>query len=61
MPENKTKATNVSVKAYIDGLTDPIRRVDAKELVELMQTSFRRKTQTLGTIHCWLRQLSLQI
>jgi hypothetical protein len=33
MPENKTKPTTASVTAYIDALTDPIRRSDAKELV----------------------------
>ena len=43
MPENKTKATNVSVAAYIDGLTDPTRRSDAKELVELMQRASGEK------------------
>jgi len=37
MPENKTKATTLSVGAFIDALTDPARRSDARELVELMQ------------------------
>jgi len=37
MPENKTKATKVSVSAYIEGLTDPTRRSEARELVEVMQ------------------------
>ena len=36
MAENKTKATNASVTAYIDALTDPARRSDAKQLVQLM-------------------------
>lgn len=37
MPENKTKATNLSVAAFLDALTDPARRSDARELAELMQ------------------------
>jgi len=37
MAENKTKATSLSVPAYIDALTDPTQRSDAKELAQLMQ------------------------
>jgi hypothetical protein len=37
MPENKTKATTSSVGAYINAVTDPTRRSDAKVLVQLMQ------------------------
>jgi hypothetical protein len=48
MPENKTKATNVSVSAYIDGLTDPERRSDAKELVEVMQRVSGEKPRLWG-------------
>ena len=48
MPENKTKATNVSVTAYIDGLSDPRQRSDAKELVELMQRASGEKPRLWG-------------
>ena len=37
MAENKTKPTRLSVAAFIDALTDPARRADAKALVKLMQ------------------------
>jgi hypothetical protein len=37
MAENKTKPTTSSAGAYIDALTDPMRRSDAKVLVQLMQ------------------------
>ena len=37
MAENKTKPTTSSAGAYIDALTDPTRRSDAKVLVQLMQ------------------------
>lgn len=37
MAENKTKPTLSSASAYIDALTDPTRRSDAKVLVQLMQ------------------------
>ena len=48
MPESKTKATNVSVSAYIAGLTDPIRRSEAKELVEVMQRASGEKPKLWG-------------
>lgn len=38
MAENKTKPTKLSVAAFIDALTDPIRRADAKALVKLLQS-----------------------
>jgi hypothetical protein len=37
MAENKTKPTEVSVAAFIDAMTDPAKREDAKVLVKLMQ------------------------
>lgn len=37
MAENKTKPTTSSAGAFIDALTDPTRRADAKLLVQLMQ------------------------
>jgi hypothetical protein len=48
MPENKTKATTLSVTAYIDALTDPTRRSDAKELVQLMQQASGEKPRLWG-------------
>ena len=48
MPENKTKATTLSVGAYIDALTDPTRRSDAKDLVQLMQRASREKPRLWG-------------
>ena len=39
MAENKTKPTKLSVAAFIDTLTDPARRADAKALVKLMQSA----------------------
>ena len=48
MPENKTKATAVSVTAYIDALTDPTRRSDAKELAQLMQQASGEKPKLWG-------------
>ena len=37
MADNKTKATTLSVPAYINALPDPTQRSDAKELAQLMQ------------------------
>jgi hypothetical protein len=37
MAENKTKATEVSVTAYIDAIEDDTRREEAKVLVKLMR------------------------
>ena len=48
MPENKTKATTLSVTAYIDALTDPTRRSDTKELVQLMQQASGEKPRLWG-------------
>ncbi len=39
MAENKTKPTKLSVAAFIDALTDPARRADAKALLKLMQNA----------------------
>lgn len=46
--ENKTKATTASVAAYIDALTDPARRSDAKELVQLMQSAAGERPKMWG-------------
>ena len=48
MPENKTKATTLSASAYIDALTDPTQRSDAKELVRLMQRASGEKPKLWG-------------
>jgi hypothetical protein len=48
MPENKTKATILSVGAFIDALTDPTRHSDARELLELMQRASGEKPRLWG-------------
>jgi hypothetical protein len=48
MPENKTKATALSVGAYVDALTDPTQRSDAKELIQLMQRASGEKPKLWG-------------
>ena len=49
MAENKTKPTTVSVAAFIDALTDPTRRADAKALVKLMQSATGEKPKMWGS------------
>jgi hypothetical protein len=48
MAENKTKPTKLSVVAFIDTLTDPARRADAKALVKLMQSAAGEKPKMWG-------------
>jgi hypothetical protein len=48
MAENKTKATKVSVSAFIDAITDEGRRSDAKALVKLMQKASGEKPTMWG-------------
>jgi hypothetical protein len=48
MAENKTKATKVSVSAFIDAITDQSRRADAKALVKLMQKASGEKPKMWG-------------
>jgi hypothetical protein len=48
MAENKTKATKLSVARFIDALTDPARRADAKVLVKLMQSAAGEKPKMWG-------------
>ena len=48
MAENKTKPSKVSVTSFIDTLTDPARRADAKALVKLMQTAAGEKPKMWG-------------
>ncbi len=48
MADNKTKATKLSVAAFIDALTDPNRRADAKALVKLLQSAAGEKPKMWG-------------
>jgi hypothetical protein len=48
MAENKTKPTKLSVAAFVDALTDPARRADAKALVKLMQSASGEKPKMWG-------------
>jgi hypothetical protein len=48
MADNKTKATNVSVAAFIDALTDETKRADSKALVKLMQLATGEKPKMWG-------------
>ncbi|MGH9498540.1 MAG: DUF1801 domain-containing protein [Terriglobales bacterium] len=49
MRENKTKATTLSVSAYVDNLPDAAQRSDAKELIQLMRLASGEKPQMWGT------------
>jgi hypothetical protein len=48
MAENKTKPTKLSVAAFIDALTDPTRRTDAKVLVKLMRRAVGEEPRMWG-------------
>lgn len=48
MADNKTKPTKLSVAAFIDALTHPVRRADAKALTKLMQNAFGEKPRMWG-------------
>src|SRR5215471_14894830 len=48
MAENKTKPTKLSVAAFVDGLTDPTKRADAKALVKLMQSAAGEEPKMWG-------------
>lgn len=48
MAENKTKPTTLSVTAFVDAVTDPARRADAKVLVRLMQSEAGEKPKMWG-------------
>jgi hypothetical protein len=48
MAENKTKSTKLSVVGFIDGLTDPAKRADAKALVKVMQSAAGEKPKMWG-------------
>ncbi len=48
MTDNKTKPTKSSVAAFINALTDPTKRTDAKALVKLMQSAAGEKPKMWG-------------
>jgi hypothetical protein len=48
MPENKTKATALSVTAFLDEVPDEGRRADAKALLKLMQSATGEKPKMWG-------------
>ncbi|HZI58231.1 MAG TPA: DUF1801 domain-containing protein [Verrucomicrobiae bacterium] len=48
MAENKTKATKVSVSAFIATVADPTRRADAKTLIKLMESATGEKPKMWG-------------
>ena len=48
MTENKTKPTKLSVAGFIDGLTDPAKRADAKALVKVMQSAAGERPKMWG-------------
>lgn len=48
MADNKTKPTDVSVAAFVDALTEPARRSDAKALVKLMRNATGEKPKMWG-------------
>lgn len=48
MADNKTKPTKFSVAAFIDALTDPVRRSDAKALLKLMQNAAGERPRMWG-------------
>jgi hypothetical protein len=48
MADNKTKPTELSVTAFIDAITDPTKRADAKALVKLMQDAAGEKPKMWG-------------
>ena len=48
MAENNTKPTKLSVTAFINAVSDPSRRADAKALVKLLQGATGEKPQMWG-------------
>lgn len=48
MADNKTKPTQLSVPAFIDALSDPVQRSDAKALIKLMQNAAGEKPRMWG-------------
>lgn len=48
MADNKTKPTKSSVSAFIDAITDPTQRADARALVKMMQSAASEKPKMWG-------------
>jgi hypothetical protein len=48
MAENKTKANNLSVPEFLDGIADEARRADARALIKLMQGATGEKPKMWG-------------
>ncbi len=48
MADNKTKPTGLSVAAFIDAITDPAKRADARTLVKLIEDTAREKPKMWG-------------
>jgi hypothetical protein len=48
MAVNKTRPTEVSVAAFVDALTEPARRLDAKALIKLMKNAAGEKPKMWG-------------
>lgn len=48
MAVNKTKPTEVSVAAFVDALTEPTRRLEAKALIKLMRNATGEKPKMWG-------------
>ena len=48
MAENKTKPTKLSATVFMNAITDPARRADAKALVKLLQRASGEKPQMWG-------------
>jgi hypothetical protein len=46
--KNKTKPTKLSVEAFLNAITHPTQRADAKALVKLMKTAAAEKPQMWG-------------
>jgi hypothetical protein len=61
MAENKTKANNLSVAAFIDAISDESRRADAKAFVKLMQKAAGEKPKMWGIVNHRFRQPPLRV
>ena len=48
MAENKTKATQVSVTAFVNAIADETKRADAKALTKMMQSATGEKPKMWG-------------
>jgi uncharacterized protein DUF1801 len=48
MAVNKTRPTEVSVAAFVDALTEPARRLDAKAVIKLMKNATGEKPKMWG-------------